>query len=167
MTDRRRVAQANQKHNAGQITADVIVEADEATGGQVKRVRIQGQNPHDRYRDQGLIDSDQHAAADAMLKDYDLAGLETLRGQSWSREDQSIAEMSDVRIDAKARLLHSLAACEPVGASVVLKICCEGQTARDVAAALGLPKQFVIPRLTESLDTIGALRGLTGVTRKR
>ncbi len=167
MTDRRKIAQPDVVLNEGKTLTDIFVEADNMTGAVKAVQRVQGQMPHDAYLARGSITGVQYEAAEAMLKDYDLWGLEQLRAQAMERLDASERDLTAMQIDAKNRVLAALAECEPIGAAIVFDICCCGMTAKDMAAKLGLRRDHIVPRLAESLETIAVFRGLTVRASKR
>ncbi len=90
-----------------------------------------------------------------------------MRAQAMERLDSSEQDMTGLQIDAKNRLLGALAECEPIGAAIVFDICCLGLTAKDMAAKLRRDRKYVVPRLSESLETIAVFKGLTVRPSKR
>ena len=159
---RRRVLREAVSHYGGKVEYDLVVEGDDTQKGKViARQRIRDHMPHDRMFRRDELSAVQHQAAEAFLKDFTLACMEPLRAHKMHYEERGHAEISDIREDAKRRVRQCLRALEPLGASIVYRICGEGLNAKETGLIYAIPARFVTVRLREALDTVAKVRGIS------
>lgn len=158
MTDRRRIARADVPTTGGR-KYDVIIEGEEG-GGVRATQRIIDHMPHDEYHRRGWITAPQHQAADAMHKDFCIAGLQPLRCQDWVKLDRSDGEMADGVMDARRRFMGALKHLEPLGASLIWRVCGEGETAPEAGRRYGKNRKYSMERLREALQVIAEFKNL-------